>query len=187
MTMLHFFLPTSLQAYQTYSRDDMRSHCGHNYKYWEPRVQASLWRRERAPTWTPQSWVYRWCRSNFAFLHELLGLIFDEKAFHDAFPKVMLEYTKKCDPDLPFYHYTGGNERYNPGCLPSFNRPSGSRLERLDRVIISRRSDPGVFMYDRASIPQTGQLTARAAHFKPAECLPPAPPPTLASWKRMYI
>ena len=28
----------------------------------------------------------------FAFLHELLGLIFDEKAFHDAFPKVMLEY-----------------------------------------------------------------------------------------------
>ena len=117
----------------------------------------------------------------FAFLHELLGLIFDEKAFHDAFPKVMLEYTKKCDPDLPFYHYTGGNERYNPGCLPSFNRPSGSRLERLDRVIISRRSDPGVFMYDRTSIPQTGQLTARAAHFKPAECLPPAPPPTLAS------
>lgn len=28
----------------------------------------------------------------FAFLHELLGLIFDEKAFHDTFPKVMLEY-----------------------------------------------------------------------------------------------
>ena len=90
-------------------------------------------------------------------LHELLGLIFDEKAFDDAFPKVMLEYTKKCDPDLPFYHYTGGNERYNPGCLPSFNTPSGSRLERLDRVIISRRSDPGVFVYDRASIPQQGQ------------------------------
>ena len=49
----------------------------------------------------------------FAFLYELLGLIFNEKAFHNAFPKVMLEYTKKCDPDLPFYHYTGVNERYN--------------------------------------------------------------------------
>ena len=46
----------------------------------------------------------------FAILHELLGLIFDENAFHDAFPKVMLEYTTKCDPDLPFYHYTGVNK-----------------------------------------------------------------------------
>ena len=38
----------------------------------------------------------------FALFHELLGPIFDEKAFHDALLKVMLEYTKKCDPELPF-------------------------------------------------------------------------------------
>ena len=43
----------------------------------------------------------------FAFLHGLLGPIFDEKGFHDAFPKVIAEYTKNCDPDLPFYYYTG--------------------------------------------------------------------------------
>lgn len=52
----------------------------------------------------------------FVFFHELLGPIFDEQAFYDAFPEVMLEHTKKCDPDLPFYpfyHYTGVNERYN--------------------------------------------------------------------------
>ena len=90
-------------------------------------------------------------RGIFAFLHELLGLIFDEKAFHDAFPKVMLEYTKKCDPDLPFYHYTGVNERFRSGCLPSFNEPSGNREERLDRVTISRRADPGVSVANRAS------------------------------------
>ena len=35
----------------------------------------------------------------FSFLHGLLGPIFDEKAFHDVFPKVISEYTKKCDPD----------------------------------------------------------------------------------------
>ena len=113
----------------------------------------------------------------FAFLHELLGLIFDEKAFHDAFPKVMLEYTKKCDPDLPFYHYTGVNERFHSGCVPSFNQPSANREERLDRVTISRRADPGVFVANRAVIPQRGQLTVRAAHFRPAEDLPPAPSP----------
>ena len=27
--------------------------------------------------------------------------IFDEPTFHDAFPKIILEYSKKCDPDLP--------------------------------------------------------------------------------------
>ena len=40
----------------------------------------------------------------FSFLHGLLGPIFDEKAFHDVFPKVISENTKKCDPDLPFYY-----------------------------------------------------------------------------------
>lgn len=110
----------------------------------------------------------------FAFLHELLGKIFDEKAFHEVFPKVMLEYTKKCDPDLPFYHYTGVNGRFNDGVLPSFNVPSGG-IERLDRVVISRRADPGVFVANRAAIPQRGQLTVRSAHFRPAENLPPPP------------
>lgn len=112
----------------------------------------------------------------FAFFHELLGPIFDEKAFHDTFPKVMLEYTKKCDPDLPFYHYTGVNERFNSGLLPSFNQPSEhGHGERLDQVQISRRADPGVFVANRAVIPQRGQLTVRAAHFRPAEDLPPPP------------
>ena len=111
----------------------------------------------------------------FAFLHELLGPIFGEKEFHDAMPKVMLEYTKKCDPELPFYHYTGVNERFKSGNLCSFNQPS-EHAERLDVVKISRRADPGVFVVNRAIIPQRGQLTVRAAHFRPAEELPPPPP-----------
>jgi hypothetical protein len=106
-----------------------------------------------------------------------LGNIFDEKKFHDVFPKVMLEYTKRCDPDLPFYHYTGGNERYSTGPAKSFNEPSASGVERLDNVKISRRADPGVFASNRAAIPQRGQLTVRSAYFRPAEDLPPPPTP----------
>ena len=76
---------------------------------------------------------------------------------------------------LPFYYYTGGNERYKDGLLQSFNVPSGG-VERLDRVQISRRADPGVFVANRAVMPQRGQLTAvRAAHFRPPEALPPPP------------
>ena len=89
----------------------------------------------------------------------------------------MLEYTKRCDTDLPFYHYTGGNERYSTGPAKSFNEPSTSGVERLDKVKISRRADPGVFVANCAVIPQPGQLTVRSAYFRPAEDLPPQPTP----------
>ena len=48
---------------------------------------------------------------------------------------------------------------------------------RLDRVKVSRRADPGVFVANRAAIPQRGQLSVRSARFKSAEGLPPPPPP----------
>ena len=52
--------------------------------------------------------------------------------------------------------------------------PEHPREERLDRVTISRRADPGVFVANRAVIPQRGQLTVCAAHLRSAENLPPA-------------
>jgi hypothetical protein len=116
----------------------------------------------------------------FAFLHGLLGPIFDEKDFHDAFPKVISEYTKKCDPDLPFYYY-------NDGLIQSFNVPSSSGEERLDHVCISRRADPGSVVSNRATIPQRGQLSVRTAYFKPAESLPPPPAPPGEKILRMAL
>ena len=44
-------------------------------------------------------------------------------------PKVISEYSKKCDPDLPFYYYTGANDKYKDGSLQSFNIPSSSGVE----------------------------------------------------------
>ena len=44
--------------------------------------------------------------------------------------------------------------------LLSFNEPSGKGVtERLDKVHLSRRSDPGVFEANKPSIQQKGQLT----------------------------
>ena len=59
--------------------------------------------------------------------------------------------------------------------MPSFNEPSGEGIiERLDRVILSRRGDPGVFVANRATMPQRGQLTARAQfHRSPVQLPPP--------------
>ena len=46
---------------------------------------------------------------------------------------------------------TGKKEQYRDFDLPSFNEPTGEGVtERLDKVKLSRRGDPGVFVANRA-------------------------------------
>lgn len=85
----------------------------------------------------------------FSVLHHLLGAIFDHKTFIENSPKITQEFVKKADHDLPFFHWTGINERFHEGPMVSFNVPSAEGIERLDRVTISRRADPGVFLANR--------------------------------------
>lgn len=110
-----------------------------------------------------------------ALMHEMLGEVFDVKEFTDAQPKILDEFKKRIDPELKFYYWTGANERFRDFELPSFNQPTGEGItERLDRINISRRGDPGVFVANRASLPQRGQLTVRAQfHRAPVELRPP--------------
>lgn len=89
--------------------------------------------------------------------------IFDVKQFLDAQPKILSEFKKRIDPDMEFFYWTGANERYRDFELPSFNEPSGEGIaERPDRICLSRRGDPGVFVANRASLPHRGQFTIRA-------------------------
>lgn len=61
--------------------------------------------------------------------------------------------------------------------LPSFNKPSGLCVaKRLDKANVSRRADPGVFVTNRALLPQKGQLTVRAQFHRTPVALPPSPP-----------
>jgi hypothetical protein len=46
-------------------------------------------------------------------------------------------------------------------------------LERLDKVNVSKRGDPGIFVSNRVSLPQKGELTARAKFHKAPTALPP--------------
>lgn len=109
-----------------------------------------------------------------ALMHEMLGDIFDVKQFLDAQPKILNEFKKRIDPDLEYFYWTGAKERYRDFELPSFNEPSGEGItERLDRISLSRRGDPGVFVANRASLPQRGQLTARAQFHRTPVALPP--------------
>jgi hypothetical protein len=107
-------------------------------------------------------------------MHDMLGDIFDMKQFIDAQRKIFNEFTKRIDPDLKFFYWSGTKERYTDIELPSFNQPSnGTGKERLDNVNLSRRGHLGVFVANRASLQQRGQLTAREKfHRDPVE-LPP--------------
>lgn len=104
----------------------------------------------------------------------MLGPVFDLKQFFDEMPKLLSEFKKRINPSLSFFYWTGANIRYRDFELPSFNIPSGpDTTERLDRVILSRRGDPGVFVANRASLPQRGQLTTRAQFHRAPVALPP--------------
>ena len=107
----------------------------------------------------------------FSLLHEILGNIFDLKQFHDAQAKI---FSRRIDPDLKFYYWTGAKHHYNEFDLPLFNRPTKEgAIERLDKVRLSRQGDPGIFVANRASLSQKGQLTACAQfHQAPVELSP---------------
>ena len=43
-----------------------------------------------------------------------------------------------------------------------------SLIERLDRVTLSKRGDPSIFVANQAALPQKGQFTARAQFHRTA-------------------
>ena len=100
-------------------------------------------------------------------------IFLDHKTFVENYKKIEQEFLKRVDPHLPYYYWTGVNERFDMGPMDSFNNPTEGKLERLDKINISRRADPGVFVANRASLPQRGSLTVSARfHVQPEE-LPP--------------
>ena len=112
-----------------------------------------------------------------ALFHELLGPIFDLKAFKQEFPKIMNDFNKWIDPDIPFYYWSGIHERFHLKALPSFNEPSQSGIGCLDRVVISRRADPGMFVAYHANFPRRVTWWAyfvSSSALKPT-CLNPVP------------
>ena len=44
---------------------------------------------------------------------------FDLKQFYDECPKILNEFKKRIDPDLPFFYWAGAKQRYTEFDLPS--------------------------------------------------------------------
>ena len=83
------------------------------------------------------------------------------------------EYTKKIDPDLPYYHPTG-SERYKEE-EPNFDEPSpDGKAERLHTVKRRRREDGSLFVAGRQLLP-SGQPSLRNQFHKFGRQMPPVP------------
>jgi hypothetical protein len=93
--------------------------------------------------------------SFIALLHKMLGSIFGPKQFYSELFKILNEYKKRIDTELPFFYWTGLKTGYKDYGLPSFNESSAQGVvETLDKVHLSKRGDPGVFVANRVSLSQ---------------------------------
>lgn len=66
--------------------------------------------------------------SFISLLHEILGLNFDLKQVFSELPKILNEFRKRIDKDLPFYYCTGAKTRFRKFDLPSFISLLGPEL-----------------------------------------------------------
>ena len=132
--------------------DQSREYVAYREKRW-----LALWLMWKAALFAMQNTHQKICHQTIqdqARLHEVFGPVFDLKQFYDECPKILNKFKKQIDPDLPFFYWTGAKQRYTEFDLPSFNKPTAPGIvERLDKVKISRRGDPGVFVANRASLP----------------------------------
>ena len=66
----------------------------------------------------------------FSVLRDTIGTNFTTKEVGFGFRKACLEFTKRLDPDLPFYYHTSSHTRFQEGPLPSFNEPSAKKKRK---------------------------------------------------------
>ncbi|KAI8517795.1 hypothetical protein Bbelb_038120 [Branchiostoma belcheri] len=110
----------------------------------------------------------------FAGLHRHLGNTFTLKELHARWPTEVREFSKRIDPDLPFYYWTS-SERYRGDELyPSFNE-AGNKTLRLHRIQSCRREDASIFTSARGFLPVRNRATIRQMIHRPEVPLPEVP------------
>ena len=83
--------------------------------------------------------------------------------------KVLLEFSKRMDPSLPFYYFTN-NQRFYEGEMPDFNEPR-KKPPKEDRP--PRRELLAGTLGRQASFPVRGSLSVRAQFHNVPVSLPP--------------
>ena len=120
----------------------------------------------------------------FSIMRDSIGQNFTTKQVKFAFRKVCTEFTKRLDPDLPFYYHTSSHSRFCEGPLPDFSEPS-SKAKRKHKTV-PRREQPAAFAPRRATMPVKGSLTVRAQFHNVPIQLPPLPSDPVHVFEHSY-
>ena len=117
----------------------------------------------------------------FSVMRDSIGRNFTTKEVKLAFRKICAEFTKRLDPNLPFFYHTSSHTRYYEGPLPEFSKPDKKTSCKRKRV--PRREQPAAFAPRRATMPVRGSLSVKPQfHNLPLE-LPPLP----MHWSCTYL
>lgn len=96
------------------------------------------------------------------------------------------EFTKRMDPDLPFYYHTS-NERFSVDLLPSFDEAPVDAGDceddddptknpyRLHRLVRNTREDSSIFAAGRSFLPARNRTSTRQRFHRFDVGLPPVP------------
>ena len=110
----------------------------------------------------------------FSVLRDTVGRDFTLKQVQFAWRHACMEFTKRGNPDLPYYYHTSAHDRFYESNRPSFDVPQSSSGNLRNRR--TRRSDmlvgqaPG-----RATLPVPGSQSVRLTYHSVPVCIPPPP------------
>ena len=120
----------------------------------------------------------------FSILRDTIGRNFTVKEVKYGFRKACLEFTKRLDPDLPFYYHSSSHTRFYEGQLPNFNEQATQQKRKFRRA--PRREQLAAFAPRRATMPVRGSLAIRPTfHNLPLE-LPPLTTDQISSIEHSY-
>ena len=142
-------------------------------------IESREWKRQRnagagLPPEHPRASTTDDVECFFSVLRDMVGGDFTLKNVQYEWRKACNEFTKRQDPDLPFYYFTSSHDRFYEGPRPSFDVPQASKQN--PRHQRARRSEQlGTLVSGRASLPVAGARSTRMTfHNIPVE-LPPPP------------
>ena len=90
----------------------------------------------------------------FSTMRDAIGRNFTTKEVKFEIRKVLAEFVKRVDPDLPFFYHTSSHTRFHEGPLPNFDLPPKKEKTKC----IPRRAQPAAFGPRRATMPVRGSL-----------------------------
>ena len=119
----------------------------------------------------------------FSMMRDSIGQNFSAKEVQFGMRKIVAEFAKRVDPQLPFYYHTSTHSRYYEGPHPDFDKEPRKKPKEKR---IPKREQPSAFVPRRATMPVRGSLSVRPKfHNLPLE-LPPPPSGPLVLFEHSY-